>query len=105
MATFPNPVAESVLTPRKFDFIREETLVVGVFTEFLVENECYAVEVRRKPGELSEELHVKHQSAGDPFFEIIAANEILLKGFTPATARSPADTYTQFQPGDVIGYI
>jgi len=105
MAVFPNPVAESVPTPRKFDFIREETLVVATFTEFLVENECYGVEVRLKPGEAAEEIHVKHQGAADAVFEIIGPTQMLVKGLSSSNSRTPGDTYTQLQPGDVIGYI
>ncbi len=99
------PAVESILTPRKFDFIREETLVVGVFTEFLVENECYGIEVRLKPGEASEDIHVRHQAAGSGDFEIIGPTQMLTKGFSSSRNRAPGDTYLSFRPGDVIGYI
>ncbi len=99
------PAFESVLTPRKFDHIREITLTVGNFDEILVANECYGVEIRLKPGELAEELHVKHQGAGDTFFEIIGPTQMLVKGLSSSNSRSPGDTYTQLQPGDVIGFI
>lgn len=99
------PVAEFVPTPRKSDHIREVTLTPASFDEILVENECYGIEIRLKPGEASEDLHVKHQGAGDTFFEIIGPTQMLTKGFSSSPNRRPGDTNLSFQPGDVIGYI